>query len=613
MEEETKVEVKGEEEEIERRQRVRDKKIKDVSVKKKEKLSTLPSEGKIDDEQTLPSYKVLPTEPVMSLSVPPPVLSIGTQGRIQIPSIQMKENLYSEILPPPKLRSLNDSRLVLPRPLISQVADLGIVRPPAVGLEVSTQLLLPLQPESSIEVSPLIDPPLMGYRQSITPKSRTFPLLESISITSTIQPLMSRFSLQSKLIDKEDILPTLDIERTSQEEKILSVGAEIAEELSGDDKEDDEDFFEIMFRGEGLKRIGDGRPAVICIEDREGESIIGVVETIYAMLYREKKGGRPKPTIFTDKNELKKDMRWIEAEDRIYVVQLSKKEWNSLEKEKEDWERFLNRINQLFLQDIGFIILNKHLQQKVHDRHYIKIITLEPRRLTIDMKRRLTEIAWGFVDVNDAIGHPDTIHIDAIHLDTLFDYGKKKFEDTLEGIKEIGFFALATNPHEEGESDEHRWVKWFLLKYLASQLIKKGELPKNPSRSQIQSKVKTEADLFGVKPDVYIGNGVNYDVYEVETLFSEDGEGSISSDKIIYTIDKYKNNNNVNINIVLSNITFIRHLKMIKKILRMYEKDGKKNIKFWTLDLKKEKLMSLEEILKIMRELKAEMGATYSN
>jgi hypothetical protein len=517
----------------------------------------------------------------MPLSVLPPILSlsIGTRGRIQISLIRAKENLYNEILPPLKLRSSTESRLVLQRLLISQVADLGIVRPPALSLNVSTQLLLPLLPESSIEVSPLIHPPLVGYSQSITPSSRTLPLRESISVTSNIQPLMSRFSLQ-----------------TSQKEKSLSVGAEIAEEESGGDTEEEENFFEIMFRGEGLRRIEDGRPAVIYVEEKEGDSIIGVVGTICKRLYREKMGGIPKAEIFSNLEEFRKEIRYIEAGNKITVIQLSEKDWKSLT--KEEWNRFFgDRLDQLFSQDFGFIILNYPLP-KVLERHRINTIIVHARQLTTEMKRKLTEIVWGFVDIEDAFAP----------LDVVFDYGREKFEHTLEGIKEIGFFAEATKPHEGEESNEHRWIKRFLVKHLASELIKTGELPKNPSRRQIQSKVETEVKgrFLNAVPDVVVGN----DVYEVETLFAEDGEGSNPSDKIIHTIDKYDNSSVNSISVVLSNISFIRHLKMIKKILRMYKKDRKENIKFWTLDLKNERLVSFEEILNIMRELKIQMRAS---
>lgn len=129
------------EEEIEQQRKERDKKkIKDVSVKTKEIL-TSPSEGKVENKQILPSHRVvLPSEPVMPLSVPPPILSIRTRGRFQISLIRVKENLYSEILPPPKLRLSTESRLILSRPLISQVADLEIVEPPALSV-VSTNIL----------------------------------------------------------------------------------------------------------------------------------------------------------------------------------------------------------------------------------------------------------------------------------------------------------------------------------------------------------------------------------------------------------------------------------------------------------------------------------------
>ncbi len=592
------------EEEIERRRKERDKKkIKDVSVKTKEML-TSPSEGKVDNKQILPFHRVLPTEPVMPLSAPPPVLSIGTQGRIQISLIRANENLYSEILLPPKFRSSTESRLVLQRPLIFQVADLGIVRPPALGLKASTQLLLPLLPESSIEVSLLIHPPLVGYSQSITQSSRTLPRRESINVTSTIQPLMSGFSLQSKphTKDKEDILPTLETEKTSQKDKNLPVGAEISEEASGDDTEEEENFFEIMFRGEGLGKIEDGRPTVICIEDRQGESITGVVGTMCARLYREKKGGIPEPIIFTDIEEFKKDIRWIEAANKIFEIRLNDKDWESFISEGKDWKRFFdNRLDQLFSQDFGFIILNRQMKEipfERHQRHHINIVNVVPKELTIEMKRRLAEIVWGFVEVDESLKS----------LDEIFEDGRVKFERALKKIQrqKNGIFVDATNPHEAEESNEHLWIKWFLVKCLVKHLIKKGELPTNPTLTHIKNKVETEVKdstrFPNAVPDVAVGNKV----YEVETLFSEDREGRIARNKITHTIDKY--GSSVIINIVLDNITFLRHLEMLRQIIRNYEKDGKKNITFWTLDLKNEKLVSLEEVLKIMRELKAEIS-----
>ena len=529
------------EEEIERRRREKDKnKTGEVAEQIKGIPQTPQPDGKVKDTSI---YKV------------------------RIPLIQIKNTLHSEVLFPPKLRLHTGLRLVLVRPVMAQVLDAEIVRPPILSLKHGFKLLLPLPLESSLKDSYLYHPPIIKCSPSVIPRRQMLQLIESVTVTSNVlQPLVLN----------RNVMP----EDTQRTEKILQ------DTLI----EEEETFIEIMFRGEGLKRIEDGRPAVICIEDIEGESIIGVVETICKMLYREKVGGKPKAEIFSNLEEFRKEIRYIEAKNKITVIRLSENDWKNLTKEELD--RFLgDRFDQLFTQDFGFIVLNTRVL-RLEERHRINIIDVKPRLLSVEMKRRLAEIAWGFVKIDEKYES----------MDEIFEDGRGKFENALERIQRQnkGIFVDATKPHKAGESNEHLWMKWFLVKCGVEHLIDKGELPKNPTLTQIKNKVETEvvdSNRFpDAVPDVVVGNMV----FEVETLFSEDGEGKIARNKLTYTIDKY--NSSTNINIVLDNITFLRHLKMLRQILGNYEKDGKKNINFWTLDLKNGKLISLEKILKIIRE-----------
>ncbi|MFP3131170.1 MAG: hypothetical protein RXR51_06305, partial [Nitrososphaeria archaeon] len=85
--------------------------------------------------------------------------------------------------------------------------------------------------------------------------------------------------------------------------------------------------------------------------------------------------------------------------------------------------------------------------------------------------------------------------------------------------------------------------------------------------------------------------------YEVETLF---GEGEDADTKIVKTIDKYTNNEKVNI--VMDNFGFLLHLKDLERIKK--DKKHNKNVEFYTLDLKNNKLISIEEFKEKLKELK---------
>lgn len=475
-------------EEIEWRKKREEKKIGDVAEQIKE------IERKKDNEP-INLYNIPLLKPIVipfSVPIPVPVLSLGTNSKIQISLIQAKEALHSEILLPPKLRLHSVLRFVLLKPVMAQVLDAETVKPPMLSLGgYRFNLLIPLLLKSSIKESYPCRTPVI----KIIPSGLKPPILESVNIDSTSIP-------ETETISKED---------------------EVTEETSRGSKE--EDFFEIMFQGKGLKGIEDGKPAVICVEDREGESIVGVIETMCARLYREGKGGKPEPIIFTDIEEFKKNIQWIEAENKITVIKLSENDWEKLTKEYGmDWERFNNRLEQLFSQDFGFIILNTKIQRLL-ERHRINVISVVPKQLTIEMKRRLAEIAWGFVKIDKKLEY----------MDEIFEDGRDKFEHSLMKIQKQsdGRFVYATKTHKE-ESNEHLRIKWFLVKYLVRHLIQKGELPENPTLSQIKSKVETEVEnrFPNAIPDVISGN----DVYEVETLFSEDREGQIAGNKITYTI-----------------------------------------------------------------------------
>lgn len=179
--------------------------------------------------------------------------------------------------------------------------------------------------------------------------------------------------------------------------------------------EEKSDFLDLLFSEGSSGKLESGEPIVICLEEPEENSFIGALRTICLRIYREKKGGKPKPIIFSDAEELKKEIRWMEAEDKIFSAQLSKEEWDKLQ--GEDEKRIFNRIKQLFSQYFGFIIFNTAKFLHSPEQHQVNITMLKPKELDIELTRRISEITWGFVETEDGGS-----------FDYIFDSARKKFE-----------------------------------------------------------------------------------------------------------------------------------------------------------------------------------------
>jgi hypothetical protein len=371
------------------------------------------------------------------------------------------------------------------------------------------------------------------------------------------------------------------------ENETLAASLESDEELP--------DFFEILFSGGVAGNINLGEPTVICLEELSNDSYIGSLQTICTRIYREKIGGMPKPTILSHLTEdFRSELtRWMKAENKIFSVQLDGKDWQELD--DADWSHIYDRIEELFAQSFGFIIFNKSVLI-FQDRHHINTINIKPKELDFELKRRISSVVWGFVNLEDA---------NDIDFDHIFESARKKFKKTLENIQkeERGIYVDATNSHAGEESDLHSQMKWFLVKYLTMKLRNAGENLKTPTQIKNRIEVEKEYQVAGSKiiPDIKC----NDSVYEVETLFAEDRDGKIPRNKIVHTFIKYENDTSVHkINVVFDNLTFIRHLRELRDIKhnhKDWQKKYGKKVEFYTLDLEKWDLISLD---KMSREIK---------
>lgn len=242
---------------------------------------------------------------------------------------------------------------------------------------------------------------------------------------------------------------------------------------------------------------------------------------------------------------------------------------------------------------------------------------VEPRRLSFEEKKELSSLAWGCLNLNSIpsvfMEEKGVERLYGATFDDIFNkHARREFEKRLENLKG-STYSLATKPHEGEESDEHKQMKWFVVKCLTKELIKKGiikpENPKKPKKYEIDKIIKTEEDtrelLGGIKADVM--DTSSNEVYEVETLFAQDTEGKTVEEKIIYTIEKYKElkelTNVRKINIVMDNLTFLRHLKTLNNIRENEPEEIREKVEFYTLDLERERLVSLKEIRRRLRNL----------
>lgn len=373
-------------------------------------------------------------------------------------------------------------------------------------------------------------------------------------------------------------------------------------------------------------RISSKGPKVILYKELEKDSTIGSFETLCIRIYREKEGGHPKlqPIKKLDEFNIKEIERWVEADKKIVTIDLDK------DKEKANkWfceDNLREPVRRAIIGDIGFIIFKtrdtnlyeyckkvlENLEEEIE--HPLNVLYFEPKPLLFEKKKELSSLTWGNLRLEAdelAIKSPNFERfVGTGVLDDIFNkLSKRLFEESLEKLKDSAY-SNATKPHEGEESMEHKEMKWFVVKYLTEKLIKNGILrtknPKKPKAFEINNVIKTEEDtedkLEGKRTDIMDTH--NSEVYEIETLFAEDREGRTPEEKLNYTIDKYKGLSKVKkINIVLDNLTFLRHLKTLHNVKLNKPKEERERVEFYTFDLQNNSLLPFSKVVNKIKQL----------
>lgn len=413
------------------------------------------------------------------------------------------------------------------------------------------------------------------------------------------------------------------LKKTTQNEQVTEVLVENDEDIPSEGLENHgklPDIINFIFNISNRELSGSKRPKLVLYKELEIDSTIGFFTTICLKIMREKGILNPKilPMKKLDPFNKKEITKYINADRKIIIIDLG--DYDKDIKDSKVWfikDNLMELIRKFIHGEFGLIIfktrspnLYKYCEKVLTNlekevENIVDIVYLEPN--FIENKKELIALVWGNLELED-IDDTEIEYDDDLErltgMGILDDINKKaqaKYEQILENLEEEneGLYINATNPHDNEESDEHKQLKWFLIKVLTIDLVKNGVLPKEPYSDKIREIIETESEDKGVIADVKYKNSV----YEVETFFTQDVEGKKPTEKLNYTINKYEKDVNVKINIILENLTLLRHLKKIISVWKQKSKERSEKIEFFTLDLQNNKLISLSKIIKRLKNI----------
>jgi len=408
------------------------------------------------------------------------------------------------------------------------------------------------------------------------------------------------------------------------------------EEVSGKELQDPLEF---LF-GKNISKMfgGDGRlaePLVILFKDLPNDSYIQVFEEILLRLYREKIGGNPEFKKLTLREGWNKDeiQRWLD-EGGIFFIELPMRQ-KSLKQEKYlsldeleeakknqgnidvkvDAKMLADRLWAIFSQHRGIVVFYTK-DEEVFKEYAIllesinamkldskaRIVALEAIQLSKESKVKLMNLLYGFV--------PFELEVESSTISCVLNLAKNAYEDKINMIKNRYRVKLPVVKRSLGEeSDIHLAGKSFIVHAIVKELQKNGLLPENLeklSSYEIRQYIKTEEPMGEIIPDVVFQQiGESKEPYEFETLFKSEGKPG-GFENIIEKLMTYEEKGINEVHIVVEPITVFVHSKEFNEILKKIRKKlefRNLNIKFYTLDLKNEELMPLEDYLKELKRL----------
>lgn len=447
--------------------------------------------------------------------------------------------------------------------------------------------------------------------------SPTTPLHESIDsleISLPPRPLLSVESLEEDRedekggqSDEEDVGrdSDADTEGTESENGKTEGGGEEGTVPEGHGTEGPPPLYEFLFETVDGS-LASREPICVVAAKRDDDKYQQTLQTLCREQFRQSVGGKPLADLLAP-NEAD-SVEATRIQNRIVAYDDSESDFFEFKAKLEnqditrelfedegevDLARLHSRIDEFFTANLGYLllfvddryadVLYDHLVSAEDIRESNEITLLRLRQLPDDVKRELVNLAWGNVP----------IETDRRDLDSLFHIAEDRFGEGLEPRGEIEEITR----HDQEESVLHYWVKCFVVDYLLSRENLKPV--RDYSRPDLKERIQTEEIPWGEsgpRPDVYIES--SKEVYEIETLYGTDHK------KINRTIDKYEGWPVKQINVVLPNLTCLRNLEAVLR--KTQEEPGemfRNDVKFWTLDLEKRELLSVENLAKMLHEL----------
>lgn len=498
------------------------------------------------------------------------------------------------------------SQQIPPSQLLAGLRDEWVIRP--MLLDDVQNEILEIRSPSDLEL-----PHLKIWESArLSPTTPLHESIDSLEISLPPRYLLSVVPLKEDRDDEEEGQPDeedaesdsdADIKGTESEDEETEAGGEDETVTEGQGAEGPPPLYEFLFDTVDGS-LASREPICVVAAKSDDDRYQQTLETLCREQFRQHVGGKPLADLLApneaDSIEATRIQNRIVAYDDSesdffeFKAKLGDQEiTRELLKDEGDLARLRSRIDEFFTANLGYLllfvedqyadVLYDHLIAADDIRESNEILLLRLRQLPDDVKRELVRLAWGNIPI-------DTNRRD---LDTLFHTAEDRFGEELEPRGEIEEITR----HDQEESVLHYWVKCFVVDHLLS---REGLTPvEEYSRPELKEEILTEEPPWrdsDLRPDIYVNR--SQEVFEVETLYGTDHK------KINRTIDKYEGWPVKQINVVLPNLTCLRNLEAVLR--KTQEKPGemfKNDVRFWTLDLDKKELLSVDELTRTLHEL----------
>jgi len=347
------------------------------------------------------------------------------------------------------------------------------------------------------------------------------------------------------------------------------------------------------FSARGLLRVSPERPViVVAIKSPRPElKYRAMLLQILVELYRIKRG-LPQTIAATARGEADIVQSYLMQSGIIKFVDDSEADFldffeirRAEDFDKVDPDKLRSRLLELTNSGFSFLVFHidkdkagqllRYLWALRSDLGGTKIVVLQPHRLSLQIVEEIARAAWGFAEFGC---FEDSI-------DGCFSAGRSTFYDRLE--------ALAMNPKygvvkrsEGDESELHYLLKVFVYSYLTE---KAGLNPGD---------VKTEPDLGGVRPDVWVEPWQT--AIEIETLY---GTGVSPWSKLNETVEKYRGLSVKEVWIIIPPLQLSLFIKGILKLYEAWREEYGGRVRLLTVDLSRDELVPVEECVRRVREM----------